>query len=76
MTYVDKELPMAEDSKDTHSDELRPEQLRSDLSLLIEMSKDAKHDEQAVQRHLESLKGKLDKFVHSRGSHSGRGSAA
>lgn len=67
---------MAEDSKDTHPDGLRPEELRSDLSLLIEMSKDAKHDEQAVQRHLESLKGKLDKFVHSRGKHAGGGSAA
>jgi hypothetical protein len=67
---------MAEGSQDTHPDGLRPEELRSDLSLLIEMSKDAKHDEQAVQRHLESLKTKLDKFVHSRGSHPGRGPAA
>jgi hypothetical protein len=57
---------MAEASQDTH-----PDELRSDLDLMIEMAKDAKHDEQAVQRHLESLKTKLDKFVHQRRTRSG-----
>jgi hypothetical protein len=62
---------MAEASQDTH-----PDELRSDLDLLIEMAKDAKHDEEAVLRHLESLKTKLDKFIHKKGTHSGGGSAS
>ena len=62
---------MAEASQDTH-----PDELRSDLDLLVEMVKDAKHDEQAILRHLESLKTKLDKFIHKRGTHSGGGSAS
>jgi hypothetical protein len=57
---------MAEGSKDTH-----PDELRSDLDLLIEMAKDVEHDEQAIRRHLESLKTKLDSFIHRRGTHSG-----
>ena len=57
---------MAEASQDAH-----PDELRSDLDLLIEMAKDVEHDEQAIQRHLESLKTKLDKFIHERRSHSG-----
>jgi N12 class adenine-specific DNA methylase len=69
-TFVDKEIPMAEASKDTH-----PDELRSDLDLLVEMVKDAKHDEQAIRRHLESLKTKLDTFIHKRGTHAG-GSAS
>lgn len=62
---------MAEASQDTH-----PDELRSDLDLLIEMVKDAKHDEQTIARHLESLKTKLDKLVHRRETHSGGGSAS
>ncbi len=61
---------MAEASQDTH-----PDELRSDLDLLVEMVKDAKHDEQAIHRHLESLKTKLDKFIHKKGTRSGGGSA-
>jgi hypothetical protein len=61
---------MADASQDTH-----PDELRSDLDLLVEMVKDAKHDEQAILRHLESLKTKLDKFIHKTGTHSGGGAA-
>jgi hypothetical protein len=61
---------MAEAPQDTH-----PDELRSDLDLLVEMVKDAKHDEQAIHRHLESLKTKLDKFIHKKGTRSGGGSA-
>jgi hypothetical protein len=62
---------MAEASQDTH-----PDELRSDLDLLVEMVKDAKHDEQAIHRHLESLKTKLDTFIHKKGSHSDGGSGS
>ena len=62
---------MAEASQDTN-----PDELRSDLDLLIEMAKDVEHDEQAIHRHLESLKTKLDTFIHKRGTHSGGGSAS
>jgi len=61
---------MAEASQDTH-----PEELQSDLDLLVEMVKDGKQDEQAIHRHLESLKTKLDKFIHKKGTDSG-GSAS
>jgi hypothetical protein len=57
---------MADASKDTH-----PDELRSDLDLLIEMARDAKHDEQTVIRHLESLKTKLDGFIHRGRAQSG-----
>jgi hypothetical protein len=57
---------MADTSQDAH-----PEELRSDLDLLIEMVKDAKHDEQALRRHLESLKTKLENFIHASGTHTG-----
>jgi predicted ArsR family transcriptional regulator len=57
---------MADASKDTN-----PDELRSDLDVLIEMAKDVEHDEQAIRRHLESLKTKLDKFIHKRRTHSG-----
>lgn len=57
---------MADDSHDTH-----PHDLQSDLDLLVEMAKEPRRDEQAIQRHLASLKAKLDKFVHERASHSG-----
>jgi hypothetical protein len=62
---------MAEASKDTH-----PDELRSDLDLMIEMSNDLKKDQQFIDRHLESLKTKLDKFVHERRAHSGDGAAS
>jgi hypothetical protein len=62
---------MAEASKDTN-----PDELRSDLDVLIEMAKDVEHDEQAIRRHLESLKTKLDKFIHKGRPHSGGGSAS
>jgi hypothetical protein len=62
---------MAEASQDTH-----PNELRSDLDLLIEMAKDVEHDEQAIHRHLASLKTKLDTFVHKRGAKSGGGTAS
>jgi hypothetical protein len=39
------------------------------------MAKDVEHDEQAIHRHLESLKTKLDKFVHKTRTQSGSGSA-
>jgi len=52
-----------------------PDDLQSDLTLLIEMAQDAKHDEQAVIRHLESLKTKLERFVHHSRARSGEGSA-
>ena len=50
--------------------------LRSDLDVLIEMAKDVEHDEQAIRQHLESLKAKLDTFIHKRGTRSGGGSAS
>ncbi len=62
---------MAEASKDHH-----PDELRSDLDLLIEMAKNVEHDKQAIHRHLESLKAKLDRFVHKRATGSGGGSAS
>jgi chaperonin cofactor prefoldin len=62
---------MAEASQHTN-----PDELRSDLDLLIEMAKDVEHDEQAIRRHLDSLKAKLDKFIHKGGTHSGGGSAS
>ncbi len=55
---------MAEASQDADKDEIY-----SDLDLLIDMVKDAKRDEQAIVRHLESLKTKLDNFVHPSRSH-------
>jgi hypothetical protein len=62
---------MAEASQDVHQDEIY-----SDLDLLVDMVKDANHDEQAILRHVESLKTKLDKFVHARASRSAGGSAS
>jgi len=41
-----------------------PKELQSDLDLLVEMAKEPRRDEEAIRRHLESLKSKLDKFVH------------
>ena len=51
-----------------------PNELQSDLDLLIEMAKEPKRDEQAILRHLQSLKTKLDHFVHREGTHTGDGS--
>ena len=55
---------MADASQDPH-----PHELQSDLDLLIEMAKEPRQDEQAIHRHLESLKTKLDKFIHERRAH-------
>jgi hypothetical protein len=52
-----------------------PDDLQSDLTLLVEMAREPKRDEDAIRRHLESLKGKLDKFTKESRSHSGDGSA-
>jgi hypothetical protein len=52
-----------------------PDDLQSDLTLLVEMTREPKRDEEAIRRHLESLKSKLDKFIHESRSHSGDGSA-
>jgi hypothetical protein len=43
---------------------------------LIKMAKDAQHDEEAIHRHLESLKAKLENFIHKKGSGSGGASAS
>ena len=61
---------MPEPSQNTH-----PDELQSDLDLLIEMTREPKRDAAAIHRHLESLKSKLDNFIHERGIHSGGGSA-
>jgi hypothetical protein len=51
---------MAEASNETH----KPEELQSDLNLLVGMVRDGREDEEFIRRHLESLKAKLDRFVH------------
>jgi hypothetical protein len=61
---------MAEGSQDPN-----PNELYSDLDMLIEASRHADHDVEKVHQMLESLKTKLDKFVHSKRSHSGSGPA-
>lgn len=57
---------MADGSHDVH-----PEELQSDLDMLVDMARDAKQDEQVVLRHLEALKEKLDHFVHRNKAGSG-----
>jgi hypothetical protein len=57
---------MAEASKDPH-----PDELRSDLDVLIEMVKDAKQDQQVIHRHFDALSAKLHTFVHKHGTQSG-----
>lgn len=52
-----------------------PDDLQSDLTLLVEMTREPKRDEEAIRRHLESLKSKLDSFVHDKASHTNGGSA-
>lgn len=54
----------------------RPEELQSDLDLLVEMAREPKRDAAAIRRHVESLKSKLDKFIHERGIHHDGGAAA
>jgi hypothetical protein len=44
-----------------------PDELRSDLDLLIEMVNDAKHDGEVIHRHFESLTEKLHSFIHQHG---------
>ena len=61
---------MADAPQDTH-----PDELRSDLDLLVAMVNDAKQDEAVIQRHLESLKAKLDGFIHRKGPDAGGDSA-
>jgi hypothetical protein len=56
---------MAEGSENKH-----PQELYSDLDVLVEMVNDAKQDEQVIHRHLESLKAKLDRYIHKEGAHS------
>ncbi len=48
---------------------MHPDDLQSDLDLLIAMAEEPKRDEQAIHRHLESLKTKLDKFIHEKRPH-------
>ncbi len=55
---------MSDSAQKTH-----PEELQSDLDLLVEMAREPKRDAEAIRRHLQSLKSKLDKFVHERGAH-------
>jgi predicted nucleotidyltransferase len=57
---------MSDAAQKTH-----PEELQSDLDLLVEMAREPHRDAEAVHRHLESLKSKLDKFIHERGIHAG-----
>ena len=61
---------MSDPSHKTH-----PDELQSDLDLLVEMTREPKRDAQAIHRHLESLKSKLDNFIHERGAHAGHDSA-
>ena len=53
-----------------------PDDLQSDLTLLVEMAREPKRDEEALRRHLESLKGKLDHFIHESKTNSSDGSAS
>jgi hypothetical protein len=62
---------MAEGSQDPH-----PDELYSDLDMLVDASKRADHDVEKVNQLLESLKAKLDRFVHSVRGHSGGGPAS
>lgn len=56
-----EEIAMPDPSQKTH-----PDELQSDLDLLVEMTREPKRDAQAIHRHLESLKAKLDNFIHER----------
>lgn len=48
-----------------------PDELQSDLDLLVEMAREPQRDAAAIHRQLESLKAKLDSFLHERGIHAG-----
>ena len=48
-----------------------PDDLQSDLTLLVEMAREPKRDEEAIRRHLASLKDRLDKYIHETRSQSG-----
>lgn len=50
-----------------------PDDLQSDLTLLVEMAREPKRDEEAIRRHLESLKSKLERFIHESRHRSGGG---
>lgn len=69
-TLVNEEVPMTDASHRLH-----PDELQSDLDLLVEMAHEPKQDAESIRRHAESLKAKLDKFVHEHASSSGGGSA-
>jgi hypothetical protein len=60
---------------DPSQKKIHPDELQSDLDLLIEMAKEPKRDAQAIHRHVESLKAKLDKFIHEHLHHAGDGSS-
>jgi len=62
---------MPEPSQKTH-----PEELQSDLDLLVEMTREPKKDAEAIRRHVHSMKEKLDKFVHEHGVHHEGGHSA
>ena len=62
---------MSDSAQQTH-----PEELQSDIDLLVEMAREPKRDAEAIRRHVEALKAKLDKFIHERGVHPGGGAAA
>jgi hypothetical protein len=59
---------MAEDSKAPH-----PDELYTDLDMLVDASKRTDHDAEKLHEMLASLKAKLDHFVHHSRSHSGDG---
>ena len=61
---------MADGSQEPH-----PDELYSDLNVLIDASKRGDHDVEKLHEMLESLKRKLDKFVHSSRSNPGGGQA-
>jgi hypothetical protein len=59
---------MAEGSQDPH-----PDELYSDLDMLVDASKRTDRDVEKLHEMLASLKTKLDKYVHSSRSDSGGG---
>jgi hypothetical protein len=61
---------MAEGSQGPH-----PDELYTDLDMLVDASKRTDHDAEKLHEMLASLKEKLDHFVHSSRGHSGGGQA-
>ena len=57
---------MAEGSKGPH-----PDELYTDLDMLVDASKRTDHDAEKLHEMVSALKAKLDHFVHSSRSHSG-----